>query len=122
MQSAHLYLYFINVFQMNGWGLLRRTYYLNEQQTNHVFIYVNDNLKGREDCNSFWSHIFKRDAVVHSGHIKRVIPKNEVDELGDPQHTLSVFCGRYIRITSEKTQVHLSKNICHRYCTSQVLA
>jgi len=40
---------------------------------------------------------------------KTDIPKNEVHELGDPQHTLSVFCGRYIRITSENTQVHLSK-------------
>jgi len=42
--------------------------------------------------------------------LKNVIPKNEVHELSDPQHTLSVFCGRYIRITSENTQVHLSKN------------
>ena len=37
------------------------------------------------------------------------IPKNEVHELGDLQHTLSVYCGRYIRITSENTQVLLSK-------------
>jgi len=37
------------------------------------------------------------------------IPKNELHELGDSQHTLSVYCGRYIRITSENTQVHLSK-------------
>ena len=39
---------------------------------------------------------------------KSDMPKNEVHELGDPQHTLSVYCGRYIRITSEKTQVLLS--------------
>jgi len=32
-----------------------------------------------------------------------------VHELGAPQHTLSVYCGRYIRITSENTQVYLSK-------------
>ena len=38
------------------------------------------------------------------------IPKNEVHELGDPQQTLSVYCGRYIRITSENIQVFLSKN------------
>jgi len=36
-------------------------------------------------------------------------PKNEVHELGDPHHTLSVYSGWYIRITSEKTQVLLSK-------------
>ena len=41
---------------------------------------------------------------------KSDIPKNEVHYLGDLEHTLSVFCGRYIRITSENTQVHLSKN------------
>jgi hypothetical protein len=32
-----------------------------------------------------------------------------VHELGDSRHTLSVYCGRYIRITSENTQVSLSK-------------
>jgi hypothetical protein len=46
MQSSLLNLYFINVFQMTAWGLLRLTYYLNEQQTKYVSIYLNDdNLK-----------------------------------------------------------------------------
>jgi hypothetical protein len=46
MQSALLNLYFISVFQMTAWGLLRRTYYLNEQQTKYVSMYLNDdNLK-----------------------------------------------------------------------------
>ena len=40
---------------------------------------------------------------------KSDIPKNEVHELGDSQLILSVFCARYIRITSENTQVYLSK-------------
>ena len=40
---------------------------------------------------------------------KSNIPKNEVHELGDPRHTLSMYCGRYIRITSENTQVYLRK-------------
>jgi len=35
--------------------------------------------------------------------------KNEVHELGDPRHNLSMYCGQYIRITSENTQVYLSK-------------
>ena len=30
-------------------------------------------------------------------------------ELGENQHTLSVYFGKYIRIASENTQVHLSK-------------
>ena len=40
---------------------------------------------------------------------KSDIPKNEVHGLGDSQHSLSVYSGRYIRITSENTQVCLSK-------------
>jgi len=28
---------------MAAWGLLRSTYYLNEQQTKYVSIYLNDN-------------------------------------------------------------------------------
>jgi len=50
------------------------------------------------------------------------MPKNEVHELDDPQHKLSVYCGRYIRITSENSQVLLSKKIGHSFCTWQVLA
>jgi hypothetical protein len=53
---------------------------------------------------------------------KSDIPKNEVHELGNPQHTLSVFYGRYIRITGEKTQVHLRKKIGPSCWTWQVLA
>jgi len=40
---------------------------------------------------------------------KSNIAKNEVHELGDPRHTLSMYCGQYIRITSEDAQVYLSK-------------
>ena len=40
---------------------------------------------------------------------KSNVAKNEVHELGDPRRTLSMYCGRYIRITSEETQVYLSK-------------
>jgi hypothetical protein len=35
--------------------------------------------------------------------------KNKVHELGDSQYTLSVYCGRYIRITNENAQVYVSK-------------
>jgi len=41
--------------------------------------------------------------------LKSNISKNEVHELGDSLHTLSMYCRRYIRITSENTQVYLSK-------------
>jgi len=113
MQSALLNLYFVNVFQMTAWELLRRTYYLNEQQTMFVSIYLNDdNLEPEVKIASPFGH-----AVLNEMQwfilvtFKSDIPKNEVHELGDPQHTLSVFCGRYIRITIENTQLHLSETI-----------
>ena len=53
---------------------------------------------------------------------KSDIPKNEMHGVGDPQHTLSVLCGMYIRITNENTEVHLSKRNCHNCWTWQVLA
>jgi hypothetical protein len=40
---------------------------------------------------------------------KSNISMNEVHEIGDSRHTLSMYCGRYIGITSENTQVFLSK-------------
>ena len=40
---------------------------------------------------------------------KDKIPKGEVHELGDSRNTLPMHCGRYIRITSENTQVLLSR-------------
>jgi hypothetical protein len=36
--------------------------------------------------------------------------KNEVHELADSRHTLSVYCGRYIHITSEDVSVLLNKS------------
>lgn len=109
MQSALLSQRFINVFQMTG--LLRRTYYLNEKETKYVSIYLNnDDLKPHLKIGNSSGH-----AVLNEIQwfilvtFKSDIPKNEVHELGDSQHTLSVYCGRYIRITSENTQVCLSK-------------
>ena len=109
MQSAHLSLVIINVFQMAG--LLRRTYYLNEQETKYVSIYLNNgDLKPQVKIGTSSGHAVLNEIqwfilVTFKGDI----PKNEVHELGDSQHTLSVYCGRYIRITSENTQVYLSK-------------
>jgi len=109
MQSAHPSLVIINVFQMTG--LLCRTYYLNEQETKYVCIYTNnEDLKPHAKIGTSSGH-----AVVNEIQwfilvtFKCDIPKNGVHELGDSQHTQSVYCGRYIPITSEKTQVYLSK-------------
>ena len=40
------------------------------------------------------------------------IPNGEVHELGNSRHTLSLHCGRYIRITIENTQVLISYKYC----------
>jgi len=107
MQSALLNRYFINVFQMNAFVLLLRAYYLNKQQTMYVSIYLNDdNLKPEEKTGTPSGH-----AVLSEKHwyilvtFKGGIPKNETHVLREAEHTISVYCGRYIFITSEKTQV-----------------
>jgi len=124
MQNALLNRYFINVFQMTAWGLLRRTYYLNEQQTKYVSIHLNDdNLKTEGKIGTHSGH-----AVLNETQwfilvtFKIDMTKKELHEIGDPQHVLSVYCRRYIRITSEKTQVLLSKKIGRKSWTWQVLA
>jgi hypothetical protein len=108
MQSALFSLNIIDVFQM--WSLLRRTYYLNEQDTKYVSIYLNYDLGPQVKIATSSGHAVLNDTqwfiLVTS---KSEIPKNEVHELGDSRHTLSMYCGRYIRITSENTHVHLSK-------------
>jgi hypothetical protein len=91
-------------------GLLRRTYYLNEQETKYVSIYLNnDNLKPQVKIATSGHAVLNERQWFILGTFKSDIPKNEVHELGDSQYTLSVYCGRYIRITSQNTQVYLSK-------------
>jgi hypothetical protein len=107
MQSARLSLVIINVFQMTE--LLRRTYYLNEQETKYVSINLNnDDLKLYVKIGTFSRHAVLNDIkwfilVTFKGDIS----KNEVHKLSDSQHTLSVYYGRYIRITIKNTQVYL---------------
>jgi hypothetical protein len=108
MQIALLSLNITDVFQM--WSLLRRTYYLNEQDTKYVSIYVNDDLRPQVKTATCSGHAVLNDTqwfILVT--FKSEIPKNEVHELGESRHTLSMYCGRYIRITSENTRVHLSK-------------
>jgi hypothetical protein len=38
------------------------------------------------------------------------IPKYVVHELGDTRHTLDMYCGRYIRITSDDVHILLSNS------------
>jgi hypothetical protein len=109
MQSARLSLVIINDFQMTG--LLRRSYYLKRQETKYVSIYFNnDDLKQQVKIGTSSGHAVLNEIqwfIVVT--FKSDIAKNEGHEIGELQHTLSVYCGRYIRITSENTQAYLSK-------------
>lgn len=90
--------------------LLRRTYYLNDRETKYVSIYLSDDLKPQVKIGTSTGHAVLSDTqwfILVT--FKNSIPKSEVHELGDSRHTLSMYCGRYIRITSEDTRVYLSK-------------
>ena len=110
MQSALLSLHIIDVLQMTG--LFRRTFFLNEQETKYVSVYLNGDLKTELKIWTSSGHVVLNDLqwfILVT--FKSNISKNEVHELGDSRHTLSMYRGRYIRITSENIQVYLSKKI-----------
>ena len=85
MQCDLLSLHSINVFQKAALGLLRRTYYLNEQQTKYVSIYLNDDtLKpevkiGTPSIHEVLNEVQSYILVT----FKSNTPYNEVHELGD---------------------------------------
>jgi hypothetical protein len=108
MQSALLSLHIIDVFQMTG--LLRHIFFFNEQETKFVSVYLNGYRKPQVNIGTSSGHVVLNDLqwfILVT--FKSNISKNEVHELGDSRQTLSMYCGRYIGITSEKTQVYLSK-------------
>jgi hypothetical protein len=77
MQSARLNLHFTDVFRM--WSLLRRTYFLHEQETKYVSIYLNDDLKPQVKIGTSSSHVVLNDTqwfILVT--FKSDIPKSEV--------------------------------------------
>jgi len=94
MQSARLSLVIINVFQMTV--LIRRTYSLNDQEKKYVTIYLNnDDLKPEVKIGTSSGHaVLNEIQLFILVAFKSDITKNEVHELGDSQHFLSVYCGR----------------------------
>ena len=72
-------------------------------------MYLNENVKPQMK-NGTLGHVVLNDLQwFFLVTFRRNISKNEVHELGVSRHTLSMYCERYICITSENTQVHLSK-------------
>jgi hypothetical protein len=83
MQSACLSLIIIVFFiQMWVWVLLCCTYYFNEQKTEYVFVYLNDDLAPQVQFGTSSGYVVLNDTqwyilVTFKGHI----PKNEVYEV-----------------------------------------
>jgi hypothetical protein len=95
---------------MWAWTLLQSSYCLNEKETKNVSVPLDDNLRSQVKIEAPSYRALLNDTQWFILVIfKDNIPKGEVHELGDSRHTLSMHCGRYIRITGEKTQVFLSK-------------
>jgi len=93
-------------------GLLRRTYCLNEQNRKYVSSYLNndDNLIPELKFRAPSGHaMFNGMQWIILATFESGITNIAVHELGDPQHSLSLFCGRHIHITRGITEVHLSK-------------
>jgi hypothetical protein len=87
MQSAHLNLHFIDVFQM--WSLLRRTYFLNEQERKYVSVYLNYVLRPEVKIGTSSGHAVLNDTqwcILVT--FKSDIPKSGEHELGDSRRTL----------------------------------
>ena len=92
-----------------AWTLLQHNYCLNEE-TKKVSLYLDDKLRTQVKIEAPWGRALLNDTqwfilVTFKDNIR----KGEVHELGDSPHTLSMHCGRHTRITSENTQVLLSK-------------
>ena len=84
---------------------------ISTSKRKYAYIYLNnDDLKPQVKIRTSSGHaVLNEIQCFILVTFKSDIPKNEVHELGDSQHTLSVYCGRYIRITCENTPVYLSK-------------
>ena len=92
--------------------LLRRAFFFNEQETKYVCVYLNENLKPQLKIGTSSGHVelnYLQWFILLT--FKSNISQNEVIELGDSRHTLSMYCGRYIRIMRKNTQVYLSKKV-----------
>jgi len=68
--------------------------------------YLNEELKAQVKIGTSSGHVVLNDLqwfILVT--FKSNLPKIELYELGEPLHTLSMNCGRCIRITSENTKV-----------------
>ena len=72
-----------------------------KQEKKYGSSYLNEDLKPQVKIGTSSNHVVLNDLqwfILVT--FKSNISKNEVHELGDPSLTLSMYCGRYIRITN----------------------
>jgi hypothetical protein len=99
MQNVLLNLHIIDVLQMTE--LFQLTFFFNKQETKYILDYLNDDFNSQVKNGSSSGHVVLNDIQLFIlVTFESNIPKNEVHALDDPRHTLSMCCGRYIRITS----------------------
>ena len=92
------------------WALLEHAYFLKKQRTKYVSIFLVEILQPHnKSASSSRSVVLNQIQWFILVTFKSHIPKSEVHEPGDSRHTLSLHCGRYIRIMSEDVQVFLNK-------------
>jgi hypothetical protein len=109
MQDVRFNLVVINVFYMST--LLERVYFLKKRRAKYVSIFLGEHLTPQMKIVTFLRNVILNQVqwfILVT--FKNDIPENEVHELGDSRHTLSVYCGRYIRITSEEVNGMLNKS------------
>jgi hypothetical protein len=116
MPSAFVSLRFIYDFQI--WSLLRRTCFLNEQETKYVFIYLNDNLKTQVRIGTSSGNAMLNDTQWFI----LVTFKSQTQDLSRrtcwlASYTVKVLWTVYPH-QGRELQVHLSKNDCSQLIDS----
>jgi hypothetical protein len=93
------------------WALLERVYPLNKLKTRYVSVFLDENLTPQVKivCSSR-AIVLNRMQWFILSTFKDPIPKDVIHELRDSNHTLELYCGRYIRITSDDVLILLSKS------------
>jgi hypothetical protein len=91
--------------------LLECVYLLNKQKSKYASIFLDENLTPQvKIVTSSRNVVLNQIQWFILVTLKNDISKNEMHEFVDSHNTLSVYCGSYIRITSEDASVKLNKS------------
>lgn len=100
MQAVRLSPAVIDIFHM--WTLLECVYPLNKARIKYVSIFLDENLTSQVNIViSFLAMVLNRIQWFILVTFKDHIPQDVLLELYDLSQTLDLYCGQYIRITSD---------------------